>query len=232
MNKPQTYQLALHTSLGSGEVCLLQGYSPLDSILWEKEGSHSEWLTLNIAELLRRNTLNPSDIEHIFCGVGPGSFTGIRVGVSFSRALAYSLSCTVSALNTLDLLAATCDRQEGNLLSCIDAQKNSVFLSTYKLKNGIVFPQKKDLTVPIADMGDFFDQPLFVCGDGLDRYSDFLPSLVRKNLLQDPSWKQISLTRYFVNTNTNALPKSSWQNLRPLYIKKSAPEELREKKQT
>ncbi len=229
MNNPPTYQLALHTSLGSGEVCLLRDQMPIDSLDWEKAGSHSEWLTLKVAELLEQNKLKPTDLKHIYCGVGPGSFTGIRVGVSFSRALAYSLSCPVSSLNTLDLLAAACDKKEGRLLSCIDAQKNSIFLSTYQLKNGIAFPEKKDLTVSILDLAQYFEQPLFVCGDGLDRYSDFLPSLVENNKIQDKAWKQISLSQYFRKTNTSALPKSSWQNLRPLYIKKSAPEELIEK---
>lgn len=230
MNDPRTYQLALHTSLGAGEVCLLRDHKPLDSLFWDKQGSHSEWLTFKVAELLEHNKLKPADLKHIFCGVGPGSFTGIRVGVSFSRALAYSLSCPVSSLNTLDLLAATCDQKEGQLLSCIDAQKNCVFLSTYRLKNGIVFPEKKDFTVSIFDLDNYFEQPLFVCGDGLDRYSDFLPRLVEKNRIQDEAWKRISLSLYFNKTNTKTLPKSSWQNLRPMYLKKSAPEELREKK--
>lgn len=85
--------------------------------------------TVWVKELLDRNNLAPKDINTIFVAVGPGSFTGIRVGVTFAKVLAWSLNIKVVPFSSLELLASTSDSDV--IVPLIDARRDYVFAGIY-----------------------------------------------------------------------------------------------------
>ncbi len=218
------YSLALDTSQSQGQMLLLKEDKVLYFLSWDKEGSHSELITLKFQELCDLASIGVQDITKIYCVCGPGSFTGCRVAVAFARALACSLDCVLTSINSLDLLSLNCFIETRPVLACIDAQRNSVFASFYK-KDGNLFKNK---LLSVESLDEFIKEEVSLCGEGLDRYKNFINPSVKKYLKQDPRWIKADLRKYFEKPHFRKFEKEiSWMNLKPVYIKASAAEEKR-----
>lgn len=119
-------------------------------LLFEKESNqgmnHSSLLTIFIGEIFEENKLSVKDIDAVAVSKGPGSYTGLRIGVSVAKGLCYALEKPLIALNTLDAMAGytatyihkfTNISADNNILLCpmIDAQRMEVYTALYN-KNG------------------------------------------------------------------------------------------------
>lgn len=215
--------VAIDTSHSRGELCFFKNERVITALSWEKQGSHSEILPKKFIDALKGTQATLQDIQRIFCVNGPGSFTGIRVGVNFSKSLAYALNAPIVAINGLDLLAANCSRMDRPILSCIDAQKNSVFVSLYKYKKGVRETILSNRVMPVNELDKIVDQPINLCGVGLERYFDFIPKSVQNFLQTEEEWKSGSLEKYLF-TNAQSIDLN-WNSFHPLYLKKSSAEE-------
>jgi tRNA threonylcarbamoyladenosine biosynthesis protein TsaB len=76
------------------------------------------------------------DVDYFACGLGPGSFTGIRVGIAAVKGLAFSLNKPVVGISTLDILAANSANAAGYIIPMVDARRNLIYCSIYRNKSG------------------------------------------------------------------------------------------------
>lgn len=100
--------LAVDTSGATGSLALVRiadGRSQLFETSWIKKAMHSEVATVQLAELLTRAGLSLGQLNQLAVNIGPGSFTGLRVGISLVKTLAYALNLPVAPFNTLEILA-------------------------------------------------------------------------------------------------------------------------------
>ncbi len=221
--EPKSLTLAVDTSQSRGQLLLFKDKDTHFEVTWEKAKSHSEKITTAFTELLKSSQFSISQIQKVACVVGPGSFTGIRVGLNFSKALAYSLNANMIAINALDLLALNAFGKGQSILSAVDAQKNSVFLSTYSKD---CEPVLKNQVVPIANLSSLVDKEYIVCGSGIESYKRFIDPEILKNLRLEKQFLSLELKNLFLETALIDLQDSlPWNQVNPLYIKASAPEE-------
>ena len=222
IREKSVYSLALDTSQARGQMLLLGENKVFYFLDWM--GFHSELITLKFQELCHLASIEVQDIRKIYCVCGPGSFTGCRVAVAFARTLAYSLDCVLVSINSLDLLSLNCPFGSRPVFSCIDAQKNSVFASLYE-KDGSVFKNK---VLSVKNLGEFVKEEVFLCGEGLESYRNFIDPSLKQYLKQDPSWMKADLGKYFEIPRFKDNEKEiSWMDLKPVYIKASSAEEKR-----
>lgn len=110
-----------------------------DSRVFERrESSPRKHLTLlipMISGILEEAGLTPSDLSAVAVTSGPGSFTGIRLGIATARTFAQILNIPVVSLNTLDVLARQTDGN-GLIISSMDAKKSEIFYAVYERKTG------------------------------------------------------------------------------------------------
>lgn len=97
--------LAIESAIAGGSVALMSGSRLIDSIGGGASQSRAEDLLLNIDELLKRNELTTNSITRIIVAAGPGSFTGIRIGIATAIGLARALGIEVRQLSTLAAIA-------------------------------------------------------------------------------------------------------------------------------
>lgn len=102
----------------------------------EAGAGHSEILVDELGALLKGQGLKLSDIGLLAVATGPGSFTGLRVGIAFIKGLAAGLKLPVISLNTLDAMACSQGSKEGYLSPLIDAKKKEIYTALYKMKDG------------------------------------------------------------------------------------------------
>lgn len=122
--------LAVDTSSAICSVALLDDDKLIDEINLDNGRTHSENLMPLVDEIIRKNNIAVNDIEFIACCVGPGSFTGIRIGVSSIKAIAEVLNVKLAQVTSLETLAANVENEE-TIVSLIDARNNQVYCGIF-----------------------------------------------------------------------------------------------------
>ena len=131
---------------------------------------HSILLVPMIDGLLKKARLKIKDIDCFAISVGPGSFTGLRIGVAVVKALAYALKKPIVAVPTLDAIAYNGLSSNGIICPVLDARKNKVYACLYKSDGKKLKRLSKYLLLPLADLlkkTEKYDKVLFL-GDMVD----------------------------------------------------------------
>jgi len=97
---------------------------------------HAEQLARGLDGLLSDAGLGAPDLDLIAVSIGPGSFTGLRIGLAFAKGLAMALRKPIVGVPTLDVLARGAEPWIGPVVACLDARRGEVYFSTYELAPG------------------------------------------------------------------------------------------------
>lgn len=166
---------------------------------------HGEQLAPLIEQVLASAGARPADLTGIAVGVGPGPFTGLRVGLVTARTLAHVLEVPVHGVCSLDVLAAEAvasARVDGAFLVATDARRKEVYLASYDASG-----RRQD--EPVVDRPLVLASDLPVVGEGAALYPDAFPD-GREPLRPDAAW----LARAVVEARVEVLPAS------PLYLRR------------
>lgn len=134
------------------------------------ERRHCALLTVTINRALDALGWNIRDIDYFSCGLGPGSFTGIRVGIATIKGLSFSLNKPVIGISTLDILAKNAGITNGAIVPIIDAKRNLIYCSVYKIKNGAL---KRIMPYMLLTEEEFFSKlsnNAVLLGDAVNLY--------------------------------------------------------------
>lgn len=134
--------------------------------------SHAEKLHVFIEEILSENNIQFSDLNAIAVSQGPGSYTGLRIGVSSAKGLCYALNIPLIAVDTLQLLAKQITIENGIILPMIDARRMEVFSAFYD-KNHI---QIRTTQAEIIDELSYqeISEIIHLVGDGIEKFKNTL----------------------------------------------------------
>ena len=103
---------------------------------------HSELLTSKIQDILSNEKFNVKDLDAISIGVGPGSFTGLRIGFSVAKGLCYPHKIKLIGISTLKILANSLDSKKDNIISLINDKGNYFYLSKYNSELDELIPPR------------------------------------------------------------------------------------------
>jgi tRNA threonylcarbamoyladenosine biosynthesis protein TsaB len=160
--------LAVETSTLSGGAALLDGERVVGEYTLDVRLTHSERLMAAIDQLLTDAGWTVRDLEGLAVSVGPGSFTGLRVGLSTVKGLALALSVPVAAVPTLDAMAAMLPFAALPVCPVLDARKREVYASRYRW-DGLAMRREWDyLAIAPDELDRRLDEPVIVVGDGAD----------------------------------------------------------------
>ncbi|MDO6802434.1 tRNA (adenosine(37)-N6)-threonylcarbamoyltransferase complex dimerization subunit type 1 TsaB [Wenyingzhuangia sp. 1_MG-2023] len=137
--------------------------------------SHAEKLHVFIEDILKEQQLKISDLDAIAVGKGPGSYTGLRIGVSTAKGLAYAADIPLIAIDTLKALAKSITIEKGLIVPMIDARRLEVYSAIFDANFDLV----RDVEAQIIDETSFktyFDanQTLYFLGDGAAKCKSIL----------------------------------------------------------
>jgi tRNA threonylcarbamoyladenosine biosynthesis protein TsaB len=164
--------LALDTSTSRGSVALLEGRELVAELRLLSLETHSARLLASIDFLLKNAGWDLEDLGLIVAGIGPGSFTGIRIGVATAIGLAQTLGIPFSGVSGLDALARQLPIIDGKIGVIMDAQRGQVYYAEYKCNRGNVARSgKPSLLAPLDVLHRLRRAHIFVLGDGALRYA-------------------------------------------------------------
>ena len=134
--------------------------------------TQSELLLPMAENMLKNLNLSFDDIGLLACAVGPGSFTGVRIGVALVKGIAFGKSIPCVSVSTLDELAENLKGLDGIIVPCMDARRAQVYTATYKGENGQLTKLTDDRAIAITELADelreYGDTPIYLSGDGYD----------------------------------------------------------------
>jgi tRNA threonylcarbamoyladenosine biosynthesis protein TsaB len=160
--------LAVETSTLSGGAALLDGERVVGEYTLDVRVTHSERLMAAIDQLLSDAGWTARDLDGIAVTVGPGSFTGLRVGLSTVKGLALALAIPVAAVPTLDAMAAMLPYAALPVCPVLDARKREVYASLYRW-DGLGMRRQWDyLALAPDELARRLDEPVIVVGDGAE----------------------------------------------------------------
>jgi tRNA threonylcarbamoyladenosine biosynthesis protein TsaB len=169
--------LAVESATLSGGVALLDGDRLLGEITLNIAITHSERLMSAVDRLFADCGLAPADLDGLAVSVGPGSFTGLRVGIATVKALAMALDLPVAAVPTLDALAARLPFANAPVCPILDARKGEVYLSLYRWRDGVMTREWDYLALPPELAAARLETPVILQGDGIEACRPWLDRL-------------------------------------------------------
>ena len=161
--------LALETSTLAGGVALLDGDRLVAEYVLDVSVTHSERLVASVDRVLGDAGWGRGDLAALAVSIGPGSFTGLRVGVSTAKGLAVALGIPIAAVPTLDAMAAGVPWAMLPVCPVLDARKGEVYASLYRWEAGGHRREWDYEALAPDELGARLDRlgsPVIVCGDG------------------------------------------------------------------
>ncbi len=196
--------------------------------------THSETLMPMIDYALKSVKLTPKDIDLFAVSNGPGSFTGIRIGVSAIKALGYAVDKPVIGVNTLLALASNLSCVE-NMPICpiMDARRGQVYNAIYKFSCGVVETIKAPRALSIEELCAEVNAPIMFVGDGVDVYKEKIIELCGKNAQFAPPHmrNQKAASVAYAASMADNKDYLSPEALEVIYLRKSQAEREREEKE-
>lgn len=224
--------LAVDTSSAVASCAIVDGEKLVCEEILNNGLTHSQMVMPMIESVLKRSGLDVSDIDIFAAVTGPGSFTGLRIGVSAVKALAHAANKPCVAVSTVEAMAYNLPFCEKLIVPIMDARRGEVYNGIYRFENGKFFEVRAARALSIeeccADIQSLGEDAVFL-GDGLPVFKEKIMELLGEKA-------------YFAPANLNAQMAASaavlardkelinYAKLAPLYLRKSQAERERENK--
>jgi tRNA threonylcarbamoyladenosine biosynthesis protein TsaB len=158
--------LAFDTSTQRGSIALLEGKETRAELRLHSLQTHSTLLLSSIRFLLCRLNWSLNDLNLVAAGIGPGSFTGIRIGIATALGISQSLSIPYAGISGLDVLAHQVAMQSGCIGAVLNAHREQVFYAEYTNNQGRIRRSAKHALMHISDLERHLaNRHLYIVGD-------------------------------------------------------------------
>ncbi|MBP2646256.1 MAG: universal protein YeaZ [Firmicutes bacterium] len=222
--------LAIDTATLVSSVALATEGTLLAELTLETKKNHSEQLMPNIEQLLNVAGVSQNQIKAVAVSIGPGSFTGLRIGLATAKALAYAWQVPVVGVPTLEALAYGCCVPGAVLAATLDAQKGNMYLALYQGQGNTVAVMRQPHVVSLAEAikeWQALDQPVVILGEAIKLYNGKIP-VSDKLMVAGPhlAMPRAANVAYAGLEMLKTGISQDVMTLEPMYIRRSEAEEL------
>lgn len=161
--------LAFETSAKAAGAALLDDKKLLGECYQNTGLTHSQTLLPMAQDLLKNCGYTPADVTHLAVAAGPGSFTGIRIGVAAAKGFAWGASLPCFGVSTLEAMAAQLGTWQGYVCPVMDARRSQVYNALFHAECGKCTRIREDRAISLSDLGaelQKLTEPVFLVGDG------------------------------------------------------------------
>ena len=218
--------MAVDTSSDRGSVCVADGNDVLGEIRLASSVQYSERLFRSVEFLFQHLPFQLSDVDLFVAARGPGSFTGLRVGLAAMEAFVAAHGKRGAGISTLQALAWKTGLRDVLIAPAIDARRGDIYGALYRRTRGnggadtLVEERPPVVLKPAEWLAALPQEPLIFCGDGANRY--------RSLIEEAPGWSVHSMDLYLASTMAELAATPNSGPLAPLYVRKTDAEIARE----
>ena len=224
--------LAIDSTAKTAAAALVRDGVSIGSVTLDAGNTHSETLLPAVEFLLSSTYLTVCNIDVFACAVGPGSFTGVRIGTATAKGLAFGRGDVCAAVDELDALAE--NLADTNCIACpvMDARRDQVYTAVYECVDGGVRRLTDDMAISVDELGEVLSSieselPICFVGDGYDlvypRLSSKLPRTAETPKLMR-GHNAVSVARAAERMINSGIPLVDAESLSPSYLRPSQAE--------
>lgn len=232
--------LACETSTLLGSVAVVENDRVLAVEESLRQGSHSDVLNVFVERALEKAEKNLSEVDLFASGIGPGSFTGIRISVNTVKSLAYCQQKPVIGMSSLYLLArqvyfssSYAEFKNLPIVSMVNAYKNMVYVTTYMADSAGLVELKAPEVVRVQNLDSYVTEKSVFCGDGYKAYREYFTESLKQKVQRLSSHDEVYDTKMdephaatlAVAASQQSNKAHAWNQLLPLYLRASEAEE-------
>lgn len=214
------YILNIHTATETAIVNLTKGGNVLGTLRSDESKKHAAFLHVAINDLLQEQSISPKELDAIGVSSGPGSYTGIRVGLSTAKGLCYALNIPLITYNSLELLAYTSlmevNDKDGLYCPMIDARRMEVYTAVYDYNRNEILPPSA-LVLTEHSFEEFLSvKKVFFSGNGSVKFKDVTRN--RNSIFTDSEISTASLAK----VSLEKFQRGEFDDIfysKPLYVK-------------
>ena len=226
--------LALETSAKAVSAAVTEDGKILCAGYQDTGLTHSRTLMPIVEHILKNTGLTMADMDAVAVAAGPGSFTGIRIGVAAAKGLAFAADKPIAGVSTLAAMARNVAFSDGLIICAMDARRNQIYNALFEANAGTLTRLTDDRAISLADLLEELKnefRPMTVVGDGAKLCFEYLtdngiscrmapPHLVMQNAMS------VALEAERL-ANENQLVSA--QSLEPVYLRPAQADRLRKK---
>ncbi|MGM0472200.1 MAG: tRNA (adenosine(37)-N6)-threonylcarbamoyltransferase complex dimerization subunit type 1 TsaB [Bacillota bacterium] len=225
--------LALDSSTAVGATALYEDQNLIAEYNLNLDSTHSQRLMPQVVRLLQDTDLATEDLDGLVAGIGPGSFTGIRIGLATAKSLAQTLQIPIVGVSTLEALANNLVATDELICPILDARRKRVYTALYQgindlgLKEEVQSEDMVELEALLEMLNQEFAEDITFIGQGVSQYrsaiesqlasrANFMPA--NYNLVQGATLARIGHTKLAAGNEDQLF------ELAPNYLKRSQAE--------
>ncbi len=163
--------LAFETSAKAASVALLADGKLLGESYQNTGLTHSQTLMVMAEDVLRTAGKTVSDVTAVAVANGPGSFTGVRIGVAAAKGFAWGREIPCYGVSTLEAMALSLGAYQGYVCAVMDARRAQVYNALFYVNHGVLTRKSEDRAIALTDLEQEIknlQEPIFLVGDGSD----------------------------------------------------------------
>ena len=161
--------LAFETSAKAASVALLENGILLGESYQNTGLTHSQTLMVMAEDLLKSCGKTAADVTAVAVAAGPGSFTGVRIGVAAAKGFAWGAEIPCYGVSTLEAMALNLGVWDGYVVPCMDARRSQTYTAIFRAEDGKLTRMTDDCAISLEELGEKiknFEKPIFLVGDG------------------------------------------------------------------
>jgi tRNA threonylcarbamoyladenosine biosynthesis protein TsaB len=178
--------LGIETSTRQGGAALVDERGLVSEYTLNVEVTHSERLLPAIDRMLADASVSLSGLGGLAVSIGPGSFTGLRIGLSTAKGLAYATGLPLVGVPSLEALAWATPAARWPVCPVLDARKQEVYAALFQHEPGGIRRIMEDRALPPEALCALIGTPTLFLGDGLERYGDLFKGILGERFLVPP----------------------------------------------
>ena len=161
--------LAFETSAKAASVALMDNGKLLGEGYQNTGLTHSQTLMVMAEDVLKQCGKTAADVQAVAVAAGPGSFTGVRIGVAAAKGFAWGAELPCYGVSTLEAMAESLNAFDGYVCPCMDARRSQVYNALFLADGGRLTRITEDRAIALADLKEELkkcEKPVFLVGDG------------------------------------------------------------------
>ena len=175
--------LAIDTTAKTATAALTEDEKLIGLVVLNTPNTHSVTLLPAIEGLLSGASVTADEIDLYVCSAGPGSFTGVRIGTSTIKGLAYAQNKTCIGVSALEALAENITAESGIICPVMDARRGQLYNALFEKKNGELVRLTEDRVLTKDELKAELEEKgmkVILCGDGYEIAEKAMPELIAK----------------------------------------------------
>jgi tRNA threonylcarbamoyladenosine biosynthesis protein TsaB len=225
---PDGLAIAIETSSRQGSVALVVDGVVIADETFPHGLQHAAGLLPIIDRLLRSHGRSPTDLQQVYLSAGPGSFTGLRIGVTLAKTIAFaSPAVKLVAVPTASVLAENAPADARHLIVVLDAKRGQIFTARFERDAAGVWTVREPTRLDtLSAMLDRAPRPVHLLGEGIPYHRQHIPVSSDIILTDEADWRPRAQVVARIGTTMAAAGEfADPQTLTPIYIRKPEAEE-------